>query len=376
MKILVIDSRLTKAGDEYSDTEGMGGIASSVLYLCDCLAAENHQVLLAIAGKTGIRRSGVRILDCGQVSVADLADLDAVIISNNADNVTAVKAVLKNTPVFLWVHIQHNVRFHDLNCLAHYLDTDHARSADGIVFVSEWQRLVFMRLFKDTIPPERCHVIRNACNPFVIRETGDEAGLFDAKRAALEVAYVSAPTRGLETLLKIWPRVRSECPTATLAVYSGQSIYGVSQENDPYNRLLSGMDVEGAEYRGPLHHSRLSDRLLNTAIVAYPTGFEETSGIAPIEALAAGCSLLCTDRGALPESTAGFATIIPYGDDMAAFEEAFTAALVREIKAWRDGADGLATALRHQRRVFTANYRWENRVLEWKSLIGLHSPAR
>lgn len=52
------------------------------------------------------------------------------------------------------------------------------------------------------------------------------------------------------------------------------------------------MTIEGAVYRGPLHHSHLSDRLLDTAIVAYPTGFEETLGIAPIEALAAGCSLL------------------------------------------------------------------------------------
>lgn len=308
--------------------------------------------------------------------MSDLAGVDAVIISNNADNATTVKARLKNTPVFLWVHIQHDVRFHDLNCLAHYLDTDHARSADGIVFVSEWQKLVFMRLFKDTIQPERCHVIRNACNPFVLREAGDEAGLFDRKRAALEVAYVSAPTRGLETLLKIWPAVRSECPTATPAVYSGQSIYGISQENNHYGRLLRDMTIEGAVYHGPLHHSHLSDRLLDTAIVAYPTGFEETSGIAPIEALAAGCSLLCTDRGALPESTAGFATIIPYGDDMAAFEQAFTVALVCKIKEWLDGADGLATALRHQRRVFTTNYRWENRVLEWKSLISLHSATR
>lgn len=61
---------------------------------------------------------------------------------------------------------------------------------------------------------------------------------------------------------------------------------------------------------------------------------------------------------------------------MAAFEQAFTVALVCRIKEWLDGADGLATALRHQRRVFTTNYRWENRVLEWKSLISLHSATR
>ncbi|CAO3363173.1 glycosyltransferase family 4 protein [Azospirillum melinis] len=373
MKLLLIDSRLTKAGDAYSETEGMGGIASSLIYLSDCLAAEGHEVVLAIGGGQDARRSGVRIVDCTKITAGDLTGTDAVIVSNNADNVTAVKRFLPSVPVFLWVHIQHDVWFHDLKCLAHYLDTDHARSADGIVFVSEWQKRVFLEKFRDTVPAERCHVIRNACNPFVLRRRDNEAGLFAAKRAALEVAYVSAPTRGLETLLKLWPAVRAECPAATLAVYSGQSIYGVAQADDPIHRLLSGMKMEGVDYRGPLSHARLTERLLNTAVVAYPTAFEETSGIAPIEALAAGCSLVCTDRGALPESTAGFATMVPYAEGGENFEKAFTDALVAKIGQWSggDGAD-LQASLRHQRQAIVANYRWENRALEWKSLIALY----
>ncbi|CAO3459745.1 glycosyltransferase family 4 protein [Azospirillum largimobile] len=377
MKLLIIDSHVTKASDAYSETEGMGGIASSLIYLSDCLAAEGHDVMLAIAGEPDKRRSGVRIVDCTKVTAGDLTGTDAVIVSNNADNVTAVKRFLPSVPVFLWVHIQHDVWFHDLKCLAHYLDTEHARAADGIVFVSEWQKRVFLKTFKDTVPADRCHVIRNACNPFVLRQRDDEAALFDRKRAALEVAYVSAPTRGLETLLKLWPAVRAECPAATLAVYSGQSIYGVKQADDHIHHQLSGTAMAGLDYRGPLSHARLTERLLDTAIVAYPTAFEETSGIAPIEALAAGCSLVCTDRGALPESAAGFATMVPYGEGGGDFEAAFTAALIARIRQWRDG-DGadLRASLRHQRQAITANYRWENRALEWKSLIALYRTGR
>ena len=211
----------------------------------------------------------------------------------------------------------------------------------------------------------------------VLRPHDDEAALFEAKRAALEVAYVSAPTRGLETLLTLWPAVRAECPAATLAVYSGQSIYGVAPADDPTHRLLSVMTMEGVDYRGPLSHARLTERLLDTAVVAYPTAFEETSGIAPIEALAAGCSLVCTDRGALPESTAGFATMVPYGEGGDVFERAFTDALTAKIRQWRDG-DGtdLRASLRHQRQAITAHYRWENRALEWKSLIALYRTGR
>ena len=373
MKLFILDPYQTNASDSYTETKGMGGIISSLVYFSDCLANEGHQVTLSILSESGSRKSGFQILNCINLTVSDISGADAIIVNNNANNAAKIKKLLPSTPVFLWVHIHHDVMFQDLGILAHYLDTEHARSVDGIVFVSESQRRVFLEKFKDTIAAERCHVIRNACNPFILRPQDDEAGLFDRKRAALEVAYVSAPPRGLETLLKLWPEILAECPTAKLTIYSGQSIYGITEANERYNSLLSNLNVEGAEYRGPLSHARLSEQLLNTAIVAYPTAIEETSGIAPLEALAAGCSLVCTDRGALPESTAGFATMVPYGNGGDSFEEAFKAALITKLKQWRDG-DGtdLSASLRLQRQAFTANYRWENRLLEWKSLINLH----
>lgn len=381
MKILIVDSHQTKASDAYSETEGMGGIISSLLYLSDSLAAEGHEVSLGILGEPMQRKSGVTVLDCTCIPTSFLSDIDAVIVSNNALNLPMVKQIVaSHVPVFLWVHIQHNVMFHDLGCLAHYLDTEYARLADGIVFVSEWQKQIFLREFPDTIPAERCFVIRNACNPFVVRPpatlTDVTNTLFTRKRAALEVAYVSAPTRGLDTLLEIWPMVRSACPNARLAVYSGQSIYGIQKDADQYSWLTDGMP-DGAEYRGPLPHARLAERLFDTAIVAYPTAFEETSGIAPIEALAAGCSLICTNRGALPESTAGFASMLRYDEaDLPAFKEAFTAALIARIQQWESGDPALKDRMSQQRAVFTANYQWRNRALEWVSLIAMQQNLR
>lgn len=376
MKLLIVDSHQSKASDAYSETEGMGGIISSLLYLSDSLAAEGHEVNLGILSEPTRRKSGVTVLDCTCIPTSFLSDIDAVIVSNNALNLPMVKQIVApHVPVFLWVHIQHNVMFHDLGCLAHYLDTDYALLADGIVFVSEWQKQIFLREFPNTIPAERCCVIRNACNPFVLRGpaslTDATDTLFTRKRAALEVAYVSAPTRGLDTLLEIWPTVRAACPNVRLAVYSGQSIYGVRKEADQYGWLSDGMP-DGAEYRGPLSHANLAERLFDTAIVAYPTAFEETSGIAPIEALAAGCSLICSDRGALPESTAGFATMLRYDDaNLPAFKDAFTAALIAKIRQWESGDPALKNRMHRQRAAFTANYQWKNRALEWMSLIAM-----
>jgi hypothetical protein len=65
--------------------------------------------------------------------------------------------------------------------------------------------------------------------------------------------------------------------------------------------------------------------------------------------------------------------MVPYGDGGNGSEEAFKTALISKIRQWHNGdAAALSASLRLQRQAFTASYRWENRVLEWKALIGLH----
>lgn len=372
MRIVFADTRLTTVDDAYSETNGMGGIASSILYLADAMARRGHEVALIASAGEGMRKSGVRLCPL-LLPPSLLKEADAIVVNNNSDTVAQIRSIVGDAvPILLWMHLQHHVYFGDRNCSAHGLDTQDRNAADAIVFVSLWQRADFLRRYD--IDPAKCHVIRNACNPFVCDPEAGPADFFPAdffeeKRRRLEVAYVSAPDRGLLTLLDLWPRIADGFPDARLAVYSGQTIYGIDHPRDRYNLLLASLDRPGVEYRGALNHAALAGHLRRTAIVAYPTAFEETSGIAILEALASGCQVVGSDRGALPESAAGFARIVPHGDGGEAFGAEFVARCREVLQEWRDGSPQLQERLRLQSSSFRTSHRWEVRALEWESTI-------
>lgn len=367
MKIVFADLRLKNTSDEYSEKNGMGGIASSIIYLSDAMSRRGHTVSLIANTESGLRKSGVRIYS-SNVPMSVLREADFVIVNNNTDSLMELKKYLgNNIPIVLWMHIQHHVRFVDIGCTAHGLDTEYRKNQDAIIFVSLWQRADFLGRYD--IDPEKCHVIRNACSPFVCLPETDATALFDEKRSRMEVAYVSAPDRGLLTLLEVWPKILAQFPEAKLVVYSGQAIYGIDDPREKFNHLLATLDKPGIEYRGALNHASLADHLRRTAVVAYPTAFEETSGIAVLEALASGCQVVGTDRGALPESTAGFARIVPYGDGGETFKEAFLNSCCEALQEWCMAKPEMLERLRSQRDAFRTSYTWDARAMEWESMI-------
>ena len=72
----------------------------------------------------------------------------------------------------------------------------------------------------------------------------------------------------------------------------------------------------------------LAQRLRRVAVLAYPNTYPETSCIAVLEALAAGCWVVTSDLGALPETAAGFGRLVPLAEDRAAYLDRFVAATV------------------------------------------------
>ena len=78
------------------------------------------------------------------------------------------------------------------------------------------------------------------------------------------------------------------------------AVYQKGGEADEYAALYErSRGLPGVEYVGSLSQPDLAQVLHKIDALTYPSTFAETSCIAAIEALAAGCQVLATDLGAL-----------------------------------------------------------------------------
>jgi glycosyltransferase involved in cell wall biosynthesis len=97
-----------------------------------------------------------------------------------------------------------------------------------------------------------------------------------------------------------------------LKVFSSLKVYQVTEERDEWEPLYRRCaETAGVEYVGSLTQPELPRELRSVNILAYPNTFAETSCISVMEALASACFVVTSNWGYLPETTAGFAPLIP-----------------------------------------------------------------
>ncbi|MBK3395987.1 MULTISPECIES: FkbM family methyltransferase [Methylobacterium] len=261
-------------------------------------------------------------------------------------------------PLVVWIH-----HAPDQPAVAWLRDPAKVGRVARFVFVSEWQRAQFLAAF--ALPAERCLVLRNAT------EVPDRARA-PGRRRPLKVAYTSTPYRGLSVLLEAWAQAAPE--GAELHVWSSHKLYGPGADDAPYAALYArAAALPNVHYHGLLPNAELRAALADIDILAYPNTFAETSCLAVIEAMAAGCRVICPSLGALPETTAGFARLYPFAADPAEHARTFAALLTEELADPWQGAPERAAAQQAQCR---QAYDWRVRVPAWQALVdGLAAPA-
>lgn len=245
-------------------------------------------------------------------------------------------------PVIVWIH-------HDIDQPAiHWLENAEThKDVAAFVFVSHWQRERFEKGFN--LPPRKCHVLRNA-----VSWRQDTPA-----RTGMRYAYTSTPFRGLDVLLRAWglSGLGRHCE---LHVWSSMAIYG--QPEGQFEKLYEiARTLEGVHYHGYAPNHKVRESLSWIDYLVYPATWEETSCLSVIEAMAAGCKVICPSYGALPETTAGFAQMYPWIEDKKAHAEEFA----RQMKNARYEDSLLQVA--YTRHV----YDWETRALEWRRVLGV-----
>lgn len=286
----------------------LGGSQSALCYLAQALAARDQQVITVTGTKTPKK---IENIDCFSLQnvPATIFQLDqtiVVVLNGPAEVASSLRSILPaGRPLVLWT--QHA---HDQPAMAALHDPACVRQWNRIVCISDWQKEMFVRQLG--VQAERIDVLRNAIGPAFQRMFASREELAAAKRGPPRLAYTSTPFRGLDVLLDCIPPLRRQYPSVVADIYSSMQVYGQDAAGDPFRPLyVRCQTTPGVAYVGSLPQPELAQRLRGAWVLAYPNTFPETSCIAVMEALAAGLAVVTSDLGALPETGAGWATLVP-----------------------------------------------------------------
>ncbi len=341
----------------------LGGSQSAICYLTPELAALGHEVtLINNVSRPGLY-AGVRCPGRAGTATADyLNQFDAVIWVNSSIGAKLRKLGV-STRLILW-----SQQATDQKDMQELRQPEERAAWSAYFLVSDWQARSYASDFG--VPHERIAVLRNAAAP-VFQSLARRAEPFFRTGRPPVLVYTSTPFRGLLLALVSFPLIRAAIPGCRLRVFSSMGVYQVTPEQEPIYQVLYALarDLPGVEYGASVSQTALAAALAEADMLAYPNVFPETSCIAVMEAMAAGCVICTTNLGALPETTAGFGFLMDLPTDLIMMAQTFASLLVsayREACAQPDRFDEL---IARQREHVRERYNWARRAREWSAVL-------
>jgi glycosyltransferase involved in cell wall biosynthesis len=230
----------------------------------------------------------------------------------------------------------------------------------GIVCVSHFQANLYNQMVG--VPFEQITVLQNAIEPF---------GPYRPRRSdRIRLVYHTTPHRGLEILVPVFEHLASIHPDIELDVYSSFNIYGWPQHDTPYLGLFERCRAHPRiRYHGVRANAQVREALGECDIFAYPCIWAETSCLAAIEAMAAGCLVVCSSFAVLPETCANFGQLYSYSQDVQIHANRFAAALDEAVRAVRQRRVADEALRARQAEYFNYFYAWSRRIGEWDTYL-------
>jgi glycosyltransferase involved in cell wall biosynthesis len=152
---------------------------------------------------------------------------------------------------------------------------------------------------KESIKSENWFVTRNAFDEEIYTDV-----LRKTKKARNQAIYCSAPDRGLDYLLDMWPAIKERVPDAKLVVTGSFALWGMSDEENSrifkeiYNKVSKLKDVTIFQR---LSKNELAKLQAESEIMLYPTDFNEMFCISALECFSTGTPIISSKRAALIE---------------------------------------------------------------------------
>jgi glycosyltransferase involved in cell wall biosynthesis len=296
-------------------------------------------------------RGGTEILLDAMIKHSKFSEYDNLNLLLATPDPSKVRYTKKN---ILWQHLNYSDE-----SLSPMKDNAFMKSIDATVYVSHWQLEKFRYLFQ--VPLHNAHVIRNAIEPIEFKPK--------SKDGKLKLIYTSTPFRGLSVLLDVMQNLNRD--DIELDVYSSTSVYGSGYESAYYgvydDLFNKARETKNVNYMGYASNEDIHKALQEAHIFSYPSIFEETACLSMIEAGAAGCSLVTTDLGALPETGSVYSKMMTIKSDEKQIVNGYTELLNDAIdNYWSADNQNL---IREQSDFYNKYYNWEARAKEWNELF-------
>lgn len=227
-----------------------------------------------------------------------------------------------------------------------------------LVFVSNWQLQTYNLALG--VPYSESIVLKNAIDPIQWKEKS---------KNQVRLIYHTTPHRGLQLLVPVMEELaKIHGDKIHLDIYSSFEAYGWKERDEPYLDLFERAKAHPQmTYHGFQPNSVVRQALQKAHIFAYPSIWQETSCIAAIEAMSAGCEVVCPNLAALPETTGGFADMYHWNEDMNYHANVFANILNRTINNIYD--DNVQKKLMYAKNYIDNFYNWELRSAEWTGLL-------
>jgi UDP-glucose:(glucosyl)LPS alpha-1,2-glucosyltransferase len=274
---------------------------------------------------------------------------DINLILNNANH----DLIEKDKINVLWMH--HFVNQKEAKNLG---SKDFVDKIDWIVFNSSWNFEKYIYQFQ--IPESKSMVIKNAIEKIEYKEK---------PKNKINLIYHTTPWRGLRQLLNVFKSLNLE--NVELNVCSSTIIYGEKFNSNFGNKYESLFDecknTKNVNYLGYVENKKLIEILKNTHIFSYPSIWTETSCIAAIEAMAAGCNIVTTNLGALYETCSPFANFVNFDRDLIKLESKYRKALLVDINNYWSKKN--QNKIKLQSEIINETYSWETRSVEWENFF-------
>jgi glycosyltransferase involved in cell wall biosynthesis len=232
-----------------------------------------------------------------------------------------------------------------------------AAVADRVIAISEATRRALLARYP--VAADRVVVVPNGVSaPFAARTRGSGDG-----RTEPFLLYVGGldPSKNVPFLLDVLVEVRRQVPTMRLAL-AGET----GPRRDALRARIRSAGLErGVDLLGFVDDRRLATAYRDAAAFVFPSLYEGF-GLPPLEAMAAGCPVVASPGGALPEVLGDAAWIVPLGNAAAWARAVVT--LHRDVSRRRARVDA--------GRAHAARYTWERVGREtWEVYRSILEPA-